>query len=140
MRNLKIRHLLKSSASMWGNSGSQFLRETIEIQSGPDTFDESRFLMTPLTILGVIEILCSLRLVLEGKTGNEIRVIEIRVLRKVFSKTFCFIRCRRHRGGITDLPLLRTLLAIFQIPENQVSGKCNTLLEHPGLAASIIFL
>ena len=28
--------------------------------------------MTFLTILGVIEILCSFRLVLEGKTGNEI--------------------------------------------------------------------
>ena len=39
----------------------------------------------------------------------------IRVLRKVFSKQFCFIRCNTsgplNRGGIADLSLLRTLLA-----------------------------
>ena len=46
----KIRHLLKSLASMWGNSGSQFFQATTEIQSGPDAFGESRFLMTSLTI------------------------------------------------------------------------------------------
>ena len=28
-----------------------------------------------------------------------------------------------NRGGIADLPLLRTLLAICQSPERQVSGK-----------------
>ena len=67
-----FRHVLKSSASMYESSGSQFFRTTTEIQSGPDTFDESRFVMTFLTILGVIEILCSFRLVLEGKTGKEI--------------------------------------------------------------------
>ena len=35
--------------------------------SGPDAFDKSRFAMTFLTM----EILCSSRLVLEGKTGKE---------------------------------------------------------------------
>ena len=34
-------------------------------------FDESRFVMTFLTILGVMEILCSFRLVLEGKMGGK---------------------------------------------------------------------
>ena len=55
--------------------------------------------MTFLTILGVTEILCIFRLVLKGKTGKEIYswVIKIRVVRKVFSKQFCFIRCRRQR-------------------------------------------
>ena len=57
---------------MYENSGSQFFRTTTEIQSGPDTFDESRFVMTFLTILGVTEILCSFRLVLESKSGKEI--------------------------------------------------------------------
>ena len=33
------------------------------MQLGPDAFDESRFVMTFLTILGVAEILCSFRLV-----------------------------------------------------------------------------
>ena len=57
---------------MYESSGSQFFRTTIGIQSGPDTFDESRFMMTFLTILEVIEISCSFRLVLEGKTGKVI--------------------------------------------------------------------
>ena len=43
------------------------------IQSGPDAFDESRLVMTFLTISGVMEILCSFKLVLEGKAGKEIR-------------------------------------------------------------------
>ena len=50
---------------------SQFFRIIIGVQSGPDTFHESRFVMMFLTILGVTEI-CSFSLVLEGKTGKEI--------------------------------------------------------------------
>ena len=42
------------------------------MQSRPDAFDESRFIMTILTILRVIETLCSFKLVLEGKAGKEI--------------------------------------------------------------------
>ena len=53
------------------DSGSQFLlRTTTAIQLGPDTFDESRCIMTFLTILGVAEILCSFKLVLESKAGK----------------------------------------------------------------------
>ena len=61
-----FRHLFKSLSSMYESSGSQFFRSTTRIQSGPDTFDKSRFVMTFLAILGVTEI-CSFRLVLEGK-------------------------------------------------------------------------
>ena len=61
----------KSLGSMYKSSGSQFFRTKTGIQSGPDAFDESRFVMTFLTILGVMDILCSFRLVLEGKTGKE---------------------------------------------------------------------
>ena len=43
------------------------LRTTTGIQPGPDAFHESRFVLT-----GVTEILCSFRLVLEGKAGKEI--------------------------------------------------------------------
>ena len=65
---------MNSSASMYESSGSQFFRTTTGIQSGPDAFDEPlmRFVMTFLTILRFTEILCSFRLVLEGKTGKEI--------------------------------------------------------------------
>ena len=45
--------LLQALASMYESSGSQFLRTPTGIQSGPDVFDESRFVMTFLTILGV---------------------------------------------------------------------------------------
>ena len=64
--------LVKSSASIYERLGSQLLRTTTGIQSRPDAFDESMFVMTFLTILGVMEILCSFRLVLEGKKGREI--------------------------------------------------------------------
>ena len=57
---------------MYESLGSHIFRTTTEIQSGPDAFDESRFIMAFLTILGVTEILCSFRLVLEGKAGKEI--------------------------------------------------------------------
>ena len=57
---------------MYESSGPQFFRTTTGIQSGPDAFDESRFVMTFLTILGVTEILYSFRLTLEGKMGKEI--------------------------------------------------------------------
>ena len=45
----------------------EFNRTTTGIQSGPHTSDLSRFVMTVLTIMGVMEILCSFRLLLEGK-------------------------------------------------------------------------
>ena len=57
---------------MYGRSGSQLFRATTGIQSRPDSFNKSKFVMTFLTILGVMEFLCSFRLVLEGKTGKEI--------------------------------------------------------------------
>ena len=55
---------------MHESSGSQFYRITTGVQSGPDHFDESRFIMTFLTILRV---LCIFRLVIEGKIGKEIQ-------------------------------------------------------------------
>ena len=64
--------MLKSSASMYESSGAQFFRNTTEIQPGPHAFDESRFSITFLTILGVPEMLCSFRLGLERKTSTEI--------------------------------------------------------------------
>ena len=42
------------------------------MQSGLDGFDKSRFVMTFLTILRDTVILCSFKVVLEGKTGKDI--------------------------------------------------------------------
>ena len=114
-----FRHTLKSSASMLESSGSQFFRTTPGIQSGPDAFDESRFITTLLTILGVREILCSFRLVLEGKTGKEIPESSRLEFFEKFSANNLPLSDAEdntsrplNRGGLADLPLLRTLLAI----------------------------
>ena len=112
--------MLKSSPSMYENSGSQF-RTTTAIKSGPDTFDESKFVMTFLTILGVTEILCSFRLVLEGKTGEEIlESSKLDFLEKNLATSFASSEAEDNtsrllnREGIAHLPLLRTILAILQ--------------------------
>ena len=104
---------------MYESSDSQFLRTTTAIQSGPDAFDESRFVMTFLTILGVMEILCSFRLVLEGKTGKEIpESSRFEFWENFLAKSFALSDAEDNtsiplnRGGIADLPLSRTLLAI----------------------------
>ena len=104
---------------MYESSGSQFFRTSTGIQSGPDAFDESRFIMTFLSILGVTEILCSFRLVLEGKAGKEIpESSRFELLEKLLANNFalsdteCNTFSSLNRGGIADLPLLRTLLAI----------------------------
>ena len=106
---------------MYESSGSQFFRTTTGIQSGPDAFDESRFVMTFLTILGVMEILCSFRLVLGGKTSKETpKSSRSELLEKFLESNFALsdtedkISGPLNRGGIADLPLLRTLLAIHQ--------------------------
>ena len=103
---------------MYESSGSQFFRTTTGIQSGQDAFDELRFVMTFLTILGIMDILCSFRLVLEGKTGKEIPVSSrFEFLEKSLANNFTLsdaedsISGPLSKGGIADLPLLRTLLA-----------------------------
>ena len=55
---------------MYESSGSQFFRTTTGTHSGRGAFDESRFFMIFLTILGYTGILCSFRLVLEEKPGK----------------------------------------------------------------------
>ena len=77
--------------------------------------------MTILTILGVTEILCSFRLVMEVKTGKEIAdSSKLEFLEKFSANNFALSDAEDNtsgllnRGGIANLPLLRTLLAIHQ--------------------------
>ena len=72
--------------------------------------------MTFLAILRVTEILCSFRLVLEGKTGKEIpESSRLEFLEKFAANSFALSDAEGStsgplsRGGITGLPLLRTL-------------------------------
>ena len=77
--------------------------------------------MTFLTILEVTEILCRFKLVLEGKTGKEIpESSRLEFLGKFSANNFALSDGEDNtsrplnRGGIADLPLLRTLLATCQ--------------------------
>ena len=71
--------------------------------------------------MGVTEILCSFKLVLGGKTGKEIpESSRLELLEKFSANNFALSHADNNtsgplnRGGITDLPLLGTLLAIHQ--------------------------
>ena len=106
---------------MYESSGSQFFKTTTGTPSGPVAFDESRFLMTFLSILGVMEILCSFKLFLEGKTSKEISGSSRLEFLETFSANNFALSDEEdntsgplNRAGIADLPLLRTLLAIHQ--------------------------
>ena len=77
--------------------------------------------MTCLTILGVAEILCSFRLVLKWKAGKDIpESSSLKFLEKFLANNFALPDAEDNtsgllrRGGIADLPLMRTLLAIRQ--------------------------
>ena len=93
-----------------------------------------------------MEILCSFRLVLEGKTGKEIpESSRFEFLEKFLANNFALSDAEGNtsgplnRGGIADLPLLRTLLAIRQKSrEPNISGKWWTLVlvAYASLAAS----
>ena len=72
-------------------------------------------------ISGVTETLCCFRLVLEGKTGKEIpQKSRSEFSEKLLANNFALSDAEYNfsgllnRGGIADLPLLRTLLVICQ--------------------------
>ena len=102
--------------------------------------------MTFLTILGVTEILCSFKLVLEGKTGKEIpESSRLEFTEKFSANNFALSDAEDNtsgplnRGGIADLPLLRTLLAIRQKSREPSFWEVMdsfVLLAHASLAAS----
>ena len=76
--------------------------------------------MTFLNIFGVTEI-CSFRLVLEGKTGKEIpKSSRLEFSEKFLGNSFALSDAEDNTskplntGGVADLPLLRTVLAIHQ--------------------------
>ena len=114
-----FQHILKISVSIYGSSHSQFFRTTTGIQSGPDTFDKSRLVITFLTNLGVTETLSSFRLALEGKISNEIpKSSRFKFLEKFLANKFPLSDAEDNtsrplnKKGIENSPLLRALLAI----------------------------
>ena len=106
-----FRHILKSLASTYESLGSQFFRTTTWMQSAPDALHKSRLVMTFLTNLGVIEILCSFRLVLDGRTSKDIpESSRLEFLEKFWGNDFALSDTEDNtsrslnRGGIADLP------------------------------------
>ena len=101
--------------------------------------------MTFLTILVVREV-CSFRLVLEGKAGKEIpESLRLELLEKFSASNFALSDTEDNnsgplnRGGIADLPLLRTLLAICQKSQEPSFWEvmyCFVPLAYGSLAAS----
>ena len=93
-----------------------------------------------------MEVLCSFRLVLQGKTGKEIHESSrLEILEMFLANNFASsdteynISRPWNRGGITDLPLFRTLLAIRQKSrESSLSEVMDSfvLVAYASLAAS----
>ena len=106
--------------------------------------------MTFLTIFGITEILCSFSLVLEGKTGKEIpESSRLEFLGKFSANNVALSDAEDNtsgslnRGGIADLPLLRTLIAIRQKSQELSFWEVMdsfVLLAYASLAASRIHL
>ena len=105
---------------MYERSGSQFFRTTTQIQSGPDAFDESRFVMT-FNHLGNYRNIMQFRISSGKENRKEIpESSRLEFLEKFLANNFVLSDAEDNtsgqwsRGGIADLPLLITLLAIGQ--------------------------
>ena len=96
--------------------------------------------------MGVTEILCSFKLVLEGKIGKEIPESSRLEFTEKFSENNFALSDKEdntsgllNRGGITNLLLLRTLLAIRQKSREPIFWEVMdsfVSLAHASLAAS----
>ena len=105
--------------------------------------------MTFLTILGFTD-MSSFRLVLEGKTGKEIpESSRLEFIEKFSANNFALSDAEDNtsgplnRGGIADLSLLRTLLAIHhksREPSFWEVMDCFVLLAYASLSGSRILL
>ena len=132
---------------MYESSGASSGSLEPPLEYNQDQTHESRFVMTFLTILGVTEILCSFRLVLQGKTSKEIPESS-EYSEKILASNFALSDAEDNtsgllnRGGIADLTLLRTVLAICQKsrePSFRYVMDSFILLAFASLAASRTF-
>ena len=110
---------------MCESSGSQFFRTTTGIQSGPDAFDESRFVMTFLIILGVIKILCSFKLVLQENTGKQIpESSRLEFLEKVLANNFALSDAEDNNSSLLNRG---GIYSRFTFVENTISNSPKVL-------------
>ena len=98
-----FRQIEKGSASMYASLGSHFFRTTTEKKSGPADFEMSRLVMIFLIKLRVTWILFSFKLVLEGKTGNEIPdTSRFEFLENLFANSFTLSEAEENTSGPLD--------------------------------------
>ena len=90
--------------------------------------------MTLFIILGVTKILCSLRLVPEGKTGKEIPGSS---RLRVFSKQFCSIRCRRQHLQAIELRRYSRFTFVENTTGNSLKALRAMFLGSDGLSCFI---
>ena len=134
-----FRHILMSAASTYESSGTQFFRTTTGIQSGPDAFDESRFVVNFLTTFEVMEILCSFRLILQGKTGKEIsEPSRLEFLEKVFANNFTLSDAEDNTLVPRFTFVENTISNLPKVPRVEFLGVMNSfvLVAYASLAAS----
>ena len=133
---------MKNSDNIKEGSVLRFFRTTTGIQSGPDAYRKSRFTMTFLTTSGDIVILCSFKLVLEGKTGKDIPEssrLEFSANNFALSDVENSTSEPLNRGDVADLSLSRTLLANRQKSQEPSFWELMdffVLLAYTSLAAS----
>ena len=90
------------------------------LQSGPDAFDEQRFVKTFLTISWVIKILCRFRLLIEEKTGKEIpKSSRFEFLEKFLANSFALSDAEDNTSGSLNRG---GIYSRFTIVENTISN------------------
>ena len=111
-----FRHMLKSSARMYENSGSQFLRTTTSMQSRLNVFYKSRFAMIFFNHLGSYRNILQFLIRSKKKAGKETsKSSTLEFLERELGNNFASwdaegnTSALLNRGGISDSALLRTL-------------------------------
>ena len=105
---------------MYERSAWKIFRTTTGIQLEADASEESRSVMTCLTILGVTGKLYSFKAVLEGEGGTEIFELSRLVLSRLSTNKTVLSDIEvnnpvpLNRGGITDLTLFRITLKFWE--------------------------
>ena len=135
---------------MYKSSGSQFYETTQWNKIMTRCFWQIKVSNDFLNALWITEILCSFRLVLQGKIDQKIPELSIlESLEKLVSKNFALSDAEGNISGslntrdIADLTLLRKISAIQQpkVLRAKFLGKCSfVLLAYPSLTASRTFL
>ena len=133
LENKALSDILKSSASVYESSDWQFWNTTGK-QQVPNAFEESRFILTLLTILRVTSIFCCFRLFVEGQTDKEIpESSRLEFIERCLANNFALSDAEDSTSG----PLTRGVLEILRAKFHGTDGLFYFIsLKQKSLAAS----